>query len=128
MLEAHVASEHVEGFPSGPRPGPQADAAWPSLASAVSHPLFQAGASSPSVTTPMPPGAPSMAAGALASRLSVSGVVLGEPSQAVIEDAQTKKTYLVTAGQRFLDGVMVEAIQVDRVILNRQGERIDLVR
>ncbi|MBI3088242.1 MAG: hypothetical protein HYY91_05085 [Candidatus Omnitrophica bacterium] len=127
-LAAHVALDRVDGPPVGPRPGPQADAAWPSFASAIPRPLFQAGGSSSSATTPLQPGAPSLAGSTLTSRLSVSGVVLGDPSQAVIEDAQTKKAYLVTAGQRFLDGVMVEAIRTDRVILDLQGERIELVR
>jgi hypothetical protein len=59
-------------------------------------------------------------------RLSVLGIMAGSVPQAVLEDTQTKKTYVVTIGQRILDGLLVNDIQDGRVILDLQGETIEL--
>ena len=113
--------------PPGPRTGGMANGvadAVPSLASAVSRPLFQ------TVGTELIPGsaamAPSAQAGAVTARLTLMGIVTGNPPQAIIEDAQTKKSYFVTVGQGLLEGVTVEAIRPDRVVLNLHGEKIEL--
>ena len=100
----------------------------PSLASAVSRPLFQpAGMASTSAR----PGeataaAPSAQAKALAARLTVIGVVAGNPAQAIIEDAQIKKTYFVSVGQPVVEGLIVQEIRDGRVVLDLQGEKIEL--
>lgn len=94
------------------------------LATAVSRPLFHnrehAGAVSPSSAIP------SAGASALASRLSLLGIVAGEKPQAIVEDTQTKKTYFVTVGQHVIEGLVVEAVQENRVVLTLNGERVEL--
>ena len=100
----------------------------PSLASAVSRLLFQPAGMA---LTSAQPGestaaAPSTQAKALAARLTVIGVVAGNPAQAIIEDAQTKKTYFVSVGQPVVEGLIVQEIRDERVVLDLQGEKIEL--
>jgi len=100
----------------------------PSLAASAARPLFQsaaAGASAPGVS-PTAGAGPSDVAKALASRLTLMGIVSGEPPQVVIEDAETKKTYFVTIGQAVVEGAVVEQVLENRVILDLGGEKIDL--
>ena len=95
----------------------------PSLAASVSRPVF----ASPGVASPS--GAPQPRSGAakqLAERLTLMGIVAGNPPQAIIEDAQTKKSYFVTTGQTIAEGAVVEQVLDNRVILNLLGEKIEL--
>lgn len=97
----------------------------PSLASAASRPMFQTPSSqspTPRQTTP----APSAQAKTLAARLSLIGIVAGNPAQAIIEDSQTKKTHFVTVGQGVIEGLIVEDVREDRVVLDLNGEKIEL--
>jgi len=97
----------------------------PSLARSVSRPLF---------VTSIEPGssdassrqAPSQSAKQLASRLSLLGIVAGERPQAIIEDAETKRTYFVTRGQPVVEGAVVEEVLENRVILDLQGEQVEI--
>lgn len=101
----------------------------PSLAAGVSRPLFTAPVeSSPSPGTPTagPRSGPSAAAKMLASRLSLMGIVAGDPAQAIIEDSQTRKTYFVTTGQAVVEGAVLEQVLDNRVILDLDGEKIEL--
>ena len=111
-----------------PAEGPSASAPelseMPSLAGSVSRPLFSAPAAEPSGARPS--SAPSGTAQQLASRLTLLGIVAGEPPQAIIEDAQTKKTHFVTTGQAVADGAVVSQVLENRVILDFQGETIEL--
>ncbi len=89
---------------------------------AVSRPLFQLGSGETAWSS-----SPSAGAGAvIARRFNLIGVVAGEPSQAVIEDTQTTKTYFVTRGQPVVEGWMVESVGQDRVLLDRSGEKLEL--
>jgi len=97
-----------------------------SLAAVAARPLFQA-ASHPIVLTRTQASATSSAqAKAVADRLSLIGIVSGTPPHAIIEDAQAKKTHLVTVGQELIEGLIVEDIQPDRVVLDLNGENIEL--
>ena len=96
-----------------------------SVVSAASRPLF-AGPSAAVASGPRGPAGPSAAASTLVQRLSLIGIVSGEPPQAIIEDAETQKTYFVTAGQGFLEGMIVEEIHDNRVVLRLGDERVDL--
>ncbi len=99
----------------------------PSLASAAAaRPLFSA-------TPPAAGSAPAQAAPVLseqaqtwATRLTMLGAMTGKIAQAVIEDTQTHKTYLVTVGQRVLEGLVVEEIRDNQVVLSWQGEHVEL--
>ncbi len=111
-----------------PRIAPQPLDDLPSLASSTSRPLFAIPVETAATPTTQPATrtTPSTAAKLLASRLSLMGIVAGEPAQAVIEDAQTKKTYFVTTGQAVVEGAVLEQVLDNRVILNLDGEKIEL--
>lgn len=96
----------------------------PSLAASGSRSLFQSGAGRTVTAQGMAP--TSSEAKALASRLSLIGIVPGEAAQAIVEDTQTKKTYFVTVGQHVIEGLIVQDIREDRIILNLNGEYIEL--
>lgn len=112
-------------------PGEQPDILPPrvevaSLVSAASRAMFRVEGIPPHLAASAAPPL-SEQARTWASRLGVIGVVTGHPAQAVIEDAQTRKTYLVGVGQTFLEGLVVQAIEPGRVRLMWQGESIELV-
>ncbi len=99
----------------------------PSLEASASGPLFAAPpvvAASPKLPTPRP--GPSNAAKQLASRLTLMGIVSGNPPQAIIEDSQTKKTYFVTTGQAVVEGALLDQVLDNRIILDLDGEKIEL--
>jgi hypothetical protein len=99
-----------------------------SLAQSVSRPLFSPPADA-SGSASAPSGsrqAPSGLATLLASRLTLMGIMAGNPGQAIIEDSQTKKTYFVSPGQVVVDGAVVDQVLDNRVILDLQGEQIEL--
>ena len=57
--------------------------------------------------------------------LNLLGIVTGKNPQAIIEDKKEGKTHFVNKGDSI--GVLrVEEIREDRVILNYQGEQLDL--
>ena len=82
------------------------------------HPTAQAGARAPL--------AMSQEAKALAARLNVIGLVDGHPPQAIIEDTQTQKTYFVSEGQHVTEGLIVTEIRENRVVLDLNGQPIEL--
>ena len=96
----------------------------PSLASSASRPIF----TPPTVssTEPSMRGSLSGSAKLLSSRLTLMGIVAGNPAQAIIEDSQTKKTYFVTTGQAVVDDAVLEQVLDNRVILDLRGEKIEL--
>ena len=95
----------------------------PSLVSAAARPLFQLVTPQ---STPQESLKPSEEAKTLAARLTLLGIVAGEPAQAIIEDAQTKKTFFVTVGQPVVEGLIVRDIRENRVVLDLSGETIEL--
>lgn len=101
----------------------------PSLTSSAVHPLFAAPIEVtpvvPTPQTPTKPG-PSALASVLSSRLTLMGVISGNPPQAIIEDAQTKKTYFVAPGQSVVEGATLSQVLDNRVILDLNGEQIEL--
>lgn len=98
----------------------------PSLAESASQMVFASPATaSPPSATPIRPG-PSQTGKLLASRLTLMGIVSGDPAQAIIEDAETKKTYFVSAGQAVAEGATLEQVLDNRVILDLNGEKIEL--
>ena len=54
------------------------------------------------------------------------GIMAGNPGQAIIEDTQTKKSYFVSPGQPVVDGAMLDQVLDNRVILDFEGEKIEL--
>ena len=99
-----------------------------SLSASASRPLFAASAatSSKTGTDQTAHAAPSAAAQQLAARLTLMGIVAGNPAQAIIEDSQTKKTYFVMVGQPVIEGAVLEQVLEHRAILNLNGEKIEL--
>lgn len=95
----------------------------PSLAASVSRPLFTSPAADTSAR-PLP--LPSDSAKVLASRLTLMGIVAGDPAQAIIEDSQTKRTFFVTIGQAVIEGAILEQVLDNRVVLDLAGEKIEL--
>lgn len=98
----------------------------PSLASVASRPLFQLEGNQQAGSARRPAAAPSEDANALAARLTLIGIVAGEPAQAIIEDAQSHKTFFVSVGQSLIEGLVVEEIRENRVVLDLRGETIEL--
>jgi len=93
-----------------------------SIAAAASRPLFRTGGRTAALSIQSPTEQGRMVAG----RLQVVGMITGSPSQAILEDAQTRKTYVVVAGQSVGEGILVEAIQPHRVVLSVGGEPHEL--
>ena len=94
---------------------------FPSVAASVSRALFTA----PTVSAPTVR-SPSVSVASLVARLTLTGIVDGDPAQAIIEDSETKKTYFVTTGQMVVGGAILEEVRDTGVVLNLAGERIDL--
>ena len=113
--------------PSG-QPSEELTAPVPSVAASVSRPLFATPISPEAPGQAVRPGGgmPSADAKALAARLSLIGIMGGAPAQAIIEDAQTKKTFVVTAGQSLIEGLVVSEVLENRVVLDLNGETIEL--
>ena len=116
---------HFATTAESPPPVPE----MPSLAQSARPGLFSSplDAGSGTTGTPVIPGvSPSQAAKALAARLSLMGLVSGNPAQAIIEDGQTKKTYFVTVGQAVVDGAVLDRVLDNRVVLTLDGEQFEL--
>lgn len=96
----------------------------PSLATSGGRPLFTPPADAPSSSASRVQ--PSVSGKQLAARLTLMGIVSGNPGQAIIEDSQTKKTHFVTVGQVVAEGAVVEQVLDHHVILDLDGEKIDL--
>ena len=103
--------------------GPAPEEALPSLAASVARPVFAPMSAGGSAAAFSPP---SGSAKLLASRLTLMGIVAGDPAQAIIADAQTSKTYFVTAGQMVAEGAVVEQVLENGVVLDLAGEKIEL--
>lgn len=93
----------------------------PSVAASASRALFAAAAPAAHAQS-----RPSGSANQLASRLTLMGIVAGDPAQAIIEDSQTQRTYFVTAGQAVVEGAVLEQVLDNRVVLDLAGEKIEL--
>ena len=121
-IDASVSSE--------PAPTTALPQELPSLAASAARPLFTSPAemaeAGPTTSTPTPKSSPSAMARLLTSRLSLMGIISGNPAQAIIEDGQTKKTYFVTVGQAIVEGAVLDQVLDNRVILDLQGEKIEL--
>ena len=100
----------------------------PSLAASASRPIFavSAAASSSTGTDQVTRAAPSATAQLLAVRLTLMGIVAGNPAQAIIQDSQTQKTYFVKVGQPVIEGAILEKVLEHRAVLNLNGEQIEL--
>ena len=97
----------------------------PSIAASAPRPLFTPSSTEDSAA-PAHSGPLSGSAKLMAARLTLTGIIAGDPAQAIIEDSQTKKTYFLTAGQATADGAVLKQILDNRVILDLDGEKIEL--
>lgn len=122
LSSAREASLHA----AGGSPVEAQDPAVPSLAAQAGQPLFAEPQSAQPSPEPAAGPSPRELANALVMRLVLLGVVSGEPSQAIIEDTQTKRTYFVREGEAVIEGAVLREIQDGRVVLDLGGERIDL--
>jgi len=98
----------------------------PSLVTSVTRPLFTPPAALTASTAATPKSGPSAAAKSLATRLTLMGIVSGNSPQAIIEDAQTTKTFFVSKGQVVAEGAVLDQVLENRVILDLDGEKIEL--
>ena len=107
---------------------PPAEEMLPSLAASTARPLFRV---AEAVESSQPAGllgkVPSVDVNAVAQKMSLIGVITGDPPQAIIEvdDNGAKKTQFVTVGQS-VRGATVKDIQSNHVVLDLNGEKIDL--
>jgi type II secretory pathway component PulC len=118
-LPAAVAAKAADEVPVPEAP--------PSLSAAASRPLFEAPDRAPesAQATPAATAGPSVEARELASRLTLIGVVSGDSPQAIIEDSGKGKTSFVGVGQ-MVEGMVVEEVHDNRVVLSLNGERVEL--
>ena len=111
--------------PSPEAPATESTEPAPSLVAAGSRLLFQSFAG-PGDRSSHAAAPSSVSAKAVAARLSLIGVVTGTPPQAIIQDAETNKTYFVSVGQAVVEGFVVEEIRDGGVVLALNGEKIEL--
>ena len=62
----------------------------------------------------------------IAKELSLSGIYLGQVPEAMIEDKAAKHTYFLTKGDS-VRGDKVKSIQKDRVVLENNGQEVELI-
>ena len=98
----------------------------PSITESVSRALFVPPTSPAADATSVSRAAPSGGAKQLASRLTLLGIIPGNPAQAIIEDSQTKKSYFVSPGQTVVEGAVLDQVLDTHVILDLQGEKVEL--
>ena len=97
----------------------------PSIAASAPRPLFTPSLAASAIASS--PAAPMSGSTKLvAARLTLTGIVAGDPAQAIIEDSQGNKTYFLTAGQATADGAVLKQILENGVILDLDGEKIEL--
>ena len=87
----------------------------PSLTASASRQLF--GSAAGSSMTPSTRASQTTVGKQLASRLTLIGIMAGDPPQAIIEDSEAKKNYFVSVGQMVADGAVLEQVLDNRVIL-----------
>ena len=116
LLPVEAVAEPTAAFPS-PRE-------LPSLSASAPRTIFAPPAGAPATGTAAAP--LSASTKLLAARLTLMGIVAGDPPQAIIEDAETKKTFFVTAGQVVIEDAVVEQVLDSRVVLTVAGEKIEL--
>lgn len=93
------------------------------------QPLISAPPPPPKVVAPpapAPPPPPRIPISQKAARFHLVGIIPGDPTQAIIEDAQTHSTIYATPGQMIGD-VQVDKILRDRVVLTSADEHMDLM-
>ncbi len=99
----------------------------PSVAESLTRPLFASPIDhAPNPANQNPKAGLSDTAKLLAGRLTLMGIVTGDPSQAIIQDSQGGKTYFVTVGQPLAEGAVLEHVLDNRVVLSVGGETIEL--
>lgn len=101
----------------------------PRLSESATRPLFgslMATTTAEPVAAATPSTGPSESAQDLSTRLSLMGIMGGEPPQAIIQDAKTQKTFFVSPGQAVTEGAVLKRVLENRVILDLRGEEIEL--
>jgi len=78
------------------------------------------------VLPPVAPPVPKIPISQKAARFHLVGIIPGDPTQAIIEDAQTHSTIYAAAGQK-IDDIQVSKILSDRVVLTCEDDQMDLM-
>ncbi len=73
----------------------------------------------------LPPPPPKIPLSQRAAYLRLTGIITGDALQAVIEDRNNGSTRYVSAGDS-IDGILVEKVLPDRVILSLEAEKMEL--
>lgn len=116
LLRVEATAEQPAGLPSPHE--------LPSLSASAPRTVFAPSADAPATGAAAAP--LSTSTKLLAARLTLMGIVAGDPPQAIIEDSETKKTFFVTAGQMVIEDAVVEQVLDSRVVLTVAGEKIEL--
>ncbi|HEX9779833.1 MAG TPA: type II secretion system protein N [bacterium] len=131
VLGVELARDPLDGAAVLPalQPARDSGAALPDL---DALPLLEAEApravfAAPARETAQGSGAAPGASQALASRLTLMGIVSGDPPQAIIGDSQTQKTYFVTVGQTVAGEAVLRDILENRAVLDLHGQTLELV-
>lgn len=69
---------------------------------------------------------PSEAIKDLSARLTLMGVIEGDPPQAIIEDSATQKTHFSMQGQMVVEGAYLVEVKSNAAVLELDGEKIFL--
>ncbi|MEK7850113.1 MAG: hypothetical protein AAB213_04805 [Candidatus Omnitrophota bacterium] len=87
--------------------------------------IFKLGAKEPAQATPQQPGTTTAKQAEVLSKYKLVGISWSDNPDAMIEDSAVNKTYFLKRGQS-LDGVKVQAIFKDKVVLSYQGVEAEL--
>jgi hypothetical protein len=124
---AAVEKEDAPAAGSGPE---DFSIGGPSLKALTQRPLFRHLVAAPPpapkmAEKPEPPPAPKVPLSERAAHWRLTGILGGDPLQAIMEDKRRGNTRYVSTGDN-LDGVRVEKVMPDRVILAADGETLEL--
>jgi len=79
-----------------------------------------------SLTVPSPTAVmPSTPKGQLPDHLKVVGILVGKPSQIVIEDTSVSSTYFINEGHP-QNGIRIVRVEPNQMVINYQGQDIDI--
>jgi len=87
--------------------------------------IFKLGKQAPAQASPQQPGTETVKQTEVLSKYKLVGISWSDNPDAMVEDSAANKTYFLKRGQA-LDGVKIQAIFKDKVVLNYQGVEVEL--
>jgi type II secretory pathway component PulC len=119
-----TANREASGAASSDRVSPLNESAY-YLQKVAARDIFKEGGQ-PAVSKEVSKGPVSVESNPATSSLSLVGISWSANPDVIIEDKERKRTYFVKRGQVVGDGVKVEAIFKDHVVLSYEGQEFEL--